>query len=371
MNTLPAGNAVPDGRVPKVALPGLSGEMIQLSLDTPNPASDSPITVSQAVTTYLALRIEEGMVEKSDTYRHTRKHLQDRLRAVIGSWPISHVTTDHLREWGRQLVRDDDGKPMSDLTRRHHLVSVKTFFKRAWMERWIQSDPSKALVLPAIDEGERAVMPVRDVFRFFKANRDATCIGRIALEAFGGLRFTSAGRITEEYLKFARKGIELPGKDHKTGKRKFRQGQPANLWEWLNHAPKACWDITLRQYADDKKDMMVMAGIRPIRLRTAEDRAKTAKMKNIWRHSFASYLLARTKDFGPVAYQMQHSTPKTTEIYEGKADELDAVMYFAITPQTVLLSWEEFSQKVSAIFEASLSPSVVPLISIPETPRPQ
>jgi hypothetical protein len=117
------------------------------------------------------------------------------------------------------------------------------------------------------------------------------------------------------------------------------------MWDWVKHAPEACWSLTFRQYAEEKKEMLVMSGLRPLIMKSDEDRATVKGLKNVWRHSFATYLLAKVKDFGPVAYLMQHSGTDTTQGYEGRGDEFDAFLYFSITPASVLLTWEEFHAK--------------------------
>lgn len=306
----------------------------------------SAVLLSDSVAKYVALRTAEGLKEKTDTYRHLRKHLMVRLVAALGDYKISDITADHLRTWAVKLV-DDDGKPVSELTRRHHLISAKTFFKRAATERWIERDPSEAVILPKVEEDDVNLMAVRDAFHFFKVNRDHRAIGRLALEAFGGLRYKSAGKIQEDDLRFEERGIYMPGRDHKSGKRKFRQGQPANVWAWLKHAPKECWTLTLRQYADEKTEMHVSAGLRPMVLKSKEDRDQAKALHNVWRHSFASYLLAETNNAQAVGRLMQHSRQSTTEGYEGVAREQHARLYFAITPESVLLTWDEFAQQLT------------------------
>jgi site-specific recombinase XerC len=165
------------------------------------------------------------------------------------------------------------------------------------------------------------VIPVADAVAFFAANRDEPVAIRVALEAFGGLRYSTAGRIGWENIKFAERGIEMPGALHKSGKRKFRQGHPENLWAWLELAKDKdhpVWAMTFRQYRFAK--------------RQARMRAKVETPHNVWRHSFASYLLAKTKSLPTVGYLMQHRHTSTTEIYEGVANEADAAIYFGIVP---------------------------------------
>lgn len=300
------------------------------------------LTVLQAVQRYLSLRLDQGMIANSDTYRHLRKHLLQRFCGAFGPWPLEDVTTDHLRDWIKGLTNPKTGGPMAHNTRNHHLKDLKVFFKCARIEQWIQRDPTEPMKLVKIHEDNVTVIPVREAFEVFKRNLNARCVGRLALEAFGGLRYSTAGTITKDDLKFDCDGIEMPSNKHKSRKRKFRQGQPANCWKWLRHAPESCWQVGLSSYAQEKKEMLVLAGLRPMVVKSDADKQTIEAFRNIWRHSFASYLLARVKNFSKVAYLMQHSKTTTTEIYEGQALERDAHLYFCISPDTVMMSWEEF-----------------------------
>lgn len=308
--------------------------------------SGGPLTLREAVARYLTLRVAEGILPESDTFSHLNKQLAARLCAFMGDAELKAVRADHLRTWAASLTNERTGRPLDPVTIRHHLVAVKTFFRRCWREDWVQRDPTLPIVLPTVEEKDVNVIAARDAFRFFALNREHRAIGRVALEAFGGLRYTSAARLVKADLKFDRRGIEMPSTKHKSRKRKFRQGQPANLWAWLHHAPDDCWELSVYQYREEKKEMLVMAGLRPMILKTDTDRAKARALKNVWRHSFASYLLAKCKDYAPIAYLMQHAKATTTEVYEGTADELDALRYFAITPESVKMGWDEFCASI-------------------------
>jgi site-specific recombinase XerD len=307
---------------------------------------EGPLSLREAVARYLTLREAEGMDPHGDTYSHLTKHLAVRLCAALGDLPIRSVKADHLRAWVAGLYDERNGRPLETLTKRHHMIATKTFFRRCWREGWIERDPTIPLVLPQILEQNVNVVAVADAFRFFKVNRDHRAIGRLALEAFGGLRYSSAGKLAFSDLKFSRRGIEMPSGKHKSKRRKFRQGQPSNMWEWAQHASTDCWKLDLRQYREDKKELLVMAAFRPMILKTDADRLKARELKNLWRHSFASYYLANKRDYAPVAYLMQHSTGRTTEIYEGMADEYDSFLYFGITPKSVLMSWEDYCASI-------------------------
>jgi site-specific recombinase XerD len=306
----------------------------------PQPIHD--LTVSEAVKKYISLRLSEGLPPDGDTVRHLRKHLEQRFCSVLGGVPLKELRADHIRMWASQLLNEETKSPFAPLTVRHHLIDVKTFCKRAHGEGWTDKNPSLVVALPQIEEEDVNIMTVYDAFHFFKVNRDHRAIGRLALEAFGGIRYTTAGKLEKENIKFPQRGIEMPSAKHKSRKRKFRQGHPDNLWTWIEHTPESCWGLTLRQYADEKREMHVTAKLRPMVLKSDEDKAKAGQLHNVWRHSFASYLLARTKSYQPVSYLMQHTNSHTTEGYEGIATEMDGRLYFSITPVTVLMPWDEF-----------------------------
>ena len=302
------------------------------------PVDPEMMQVADSVVRYIGLRLHEGLLRETDTYRHLHLHLVTRFAGELGHLNLRDLTAEQLRGWLAAL-------PVAPLTKRHHLVSVKTFLKRAHAEGWVMRDVSMAVKPPIVEEEDVEVIPVRQAWQFFRANRDHRAIGRVALEAFGGLRYSSAALLQVGDIKWELHGLEMPAAKHKSRKRKFRQGQPDNLWAWLKHAPDACWSLTKRQYASEKAEMLVNAGLRPMICKSDDDRQRLKRLRNVWRHSFASYLLARLKSYAPVQYLMQHSKASTTEIYEGRATERDACLYFAITPDTVLQTWEEFSHE--------------------------
>jgi site-specific recombinase XerD len=285
----------------------------------------SGMTVAKAVEQYLANRRRDEPDLSGDTWRHLDKHLGKRFAETFGAMRLNGITSDMLRDWLAGLISPRSGKRMESLTLRHHRKDVNTFFKRAVREGWTDQNPCELVAVPFDAAEDVALISAKDAFDFFKANRDEPLIGRIALEAFGGLRYSNAGTLQLEAINFAERGITMAAAQHKSRKRKFRQGHPAALWAWLSHAPDSCWSMTMGQYRQAKREAFV--------------RAKIKFERNVWRHSFASYLLAMTKNPQQVGYLMQHTRASTTEIYEGIASEADAKKYFGITPDSVLAEW--------------------------------
>ena len=292
------------------------------------------LTVAEAVTKYLGIRQAEHSWG-ADAYRHAKKHLE-RFSDALPGRRLNTITADDIRGWLGALP---DAHP---LTVKDHRKNVNTFLDRAVREGWIPRNPCDAVLPPKIIEDDVHVISARAAFEFFKANRDARCIGRVALEAFGGVRYTTAGKLSKENVLLDSPGIRMLGRHHKGGKTRFRQGQPDNLFLWLRHAPESCWAMTPLQYREEKRMAAIAGKLRPAALVSAEDKAQAERIKNIWRHSFASYHLAMFKTPTTTQYLMQHSSVRMTEVYEGVATEADARLYLAITPESVLQTWEEF-----------------------------
>jgi site-specific recombinase XerD len=288
-------------------------------------------TVADAVNEYMRLRKAEETLS-ADTWRHFDKHLVKRFAGALGSMKLAELTADNIREWLADLKNPRTGGAMEPLTKKHHRKDVNTFLDRARREGWILRNPCEVIAPPTIDDGDVTVISIEDAKRFFKVNRDARVMPRIALEAFGAIRYSTAGKLGKENLNFDDKGIAMPGAIHKSGKRKFRQGHPLNLWAWLALAKKETWEMTPLQYREEKRAALYKAGLRPLVAETDDDRAQLRGLRNVWRHSFASYHLAAFKNPPLTGYLMQHTNTKTTEIYEGVATEADAKAFFAIMP---------------------------------------
>lgn len=295
-------------------------------------AREAPtLRLGEAIDRYLALRLAEDHPDPKkvkDGFRHARLHLR-RLKEKLGPLMLGDVNADALRDVMEKLVDPDTGHAMTNTTKRDHRKNWRTFFTRCVREGWMQQNPAELVVPPPVDEEDPDVLTPREVFDLLKANRDEPVIGRMAFELFGGLRSSSAARLTPEHVKRDTKGIRLPGALHKSRKTKFRQGQPDVLWEWFDHAGDAMWtEVTQKNYDERKRDAFV--------------RAKVRNPGNILRTSFVSYLLAATKNLPRVGYLAQHSRLQTTEIYEGVATEQDAKLVMAMGPAAVALEWEAF-----------------------------
>lgn len=271
----------------------------------------SDLTVAKAVADYRAQRGKDGL--SPATLSQMKKKL-GRFADAFGKLRLHEVEVDAVRKWADGLAVEFEPWTVKD-----HLKVVSTFWQHAKREKWCLDNPLDAVKPPKIELEAINILTLAEAQALFAANRDEPCVGRLALEAFGGLRFSSAGRLVLADLKFDRLGIELPGKKHKSGRRQYIDGLPDNLWAWLKHAPAACWEMPEREYMRRKGEAFI--------------RAKVTSTPNCLRHSFATYHCAHRKDAAATAILMQHTSPTMLwKHYKGNASAADGAAYFQIAP---------------------------------------
>lgn len=284
------------------------------------------LPVPDAVEKYFRLRLAEDVRPGTDTYRHLDLHLRKRFAVRFREKMLHEISADEIRDWMHGLKNPDSGEPMSVVTKGHHRKNVNAFFDRAVMEEWIRSNPCVRVKPPSAkledeedDDIAGRVIPVADLEKLFRMNRDQPVVGRLALELFGGLRAASAERMLREHVNFAEKGLTLPGVLHKSGKRKYRSGHPEALWAWLAHAGERMWtEVDEGSYGYLKTQAFIRANVR--------------NPGNGLRHSFVSYHLALHRNMPLTSFLAQHRRSTTTEGYEGLATEADAKRWAAILP---------------------------------------
>jgi len=291
------------------------------------------LTVSEAVGKYLALRLSEDIAEKTNTYRQMKRHLKDVLAATHGERRLVDITAEDLRGL-LATVKDRDGeKPAAAITKKSYRKNWNTFFNRACAEKWLETNPCAEVVPPKVVAKEKELLSIENAFRFLQTNIKEPVLPRIALEMWGFMRASGAGRVLQKQVVYEDKGLRMPGKQHKGGKWKYRQGHADVLWDWLALATEETWALDEKMYAVRKAQAFTRAGLK------ITERAS----HNILRHSCISYNLAATKDLSRTSYLAQHSSLKMTEEYEGVATEKDGKLWAKLTPKAVTSgSFEQF-----------------------------
>jgi len=265
--------------------------------------------VEDAITKFLDNKEFEGV--QHDYIVHMSKAL-DRFREYFGKEKLNRINADAIRGWLEDLG-------FSPITQRNYRTYLTTFYNHFIDEGIIRNNPvSKVKIAEPVDE-EVSVLSFRDTEKLFRANRNEPYIGRLALEAFAGLRFSTVQKLTYDDIKWDDQGIALPAAIMKTKKRQYIDGLPDNLWKWLKHTSKECWDLRPRQCRRMKSEAFI--------------RAQVPHPRNVLRHSFCSYHVAANKDAARTAVILCHANPRMLyNHYKGVATEKDAKKYFNIVP---------------------------------------
>jgi integrase len=285
--------------------------------------SNGAIQLSEAVKKY-----REAMAERRaspDSVAQRDLHLFRLLSAFPGK-TLADLSAEALCGWLRDLAPPRVGGLAAPRTKRAHRGAVARLLDYAVGSGWLTRSPMSAVPVPTVAADEVTLLTPDEARRLFAAARGTRCVGRLALEAFAGLRFSSAQRIALAEINFAEGGITLPGAKHKTGKRHYVKGFPENLWAWLRLAPAGCWSLPPRLYALDKRSVFEAAGLKG-------DGKDAEALRNCLRHSFATYHLGANKDAALTAYLLTHSRPAMLyQHYAGRAQGNDSEAYFSILP---------------------------------------
>ncbi|MDQ5979437.1 MAG: integrase/recombinase XerC [Verrucomicrobiota bacterium] len=266
------------------------------------------ITIREASARYLESRKKDGIAK--GTLTHAKMDMA-RFVAAFGDRLLA-LTPDDIRTWLAAL-------PFAPVTKRNHYKRVSAFYVWARLEGLASVNPCESVRSPARVSDDVTVLSADDAKKLFRTARrrlPQVC-ARLALEAFAGLRFSSAARIVKADINFADKGITLPAAKLKTRKRHYIDGLPENLWKWLRSAPAEAWAMTERQYLTLKGDAFRLAGVH--------------NPGNVLRHSFCSYHVAQHKDAARTAVILCHANPSTLyQHYKGRATAADAARFFGI-----------------------------------------
>ena len=243
-----------------------------------------------------------------------------RYQNYLGRFAHTHVSDfdeNRIIDWLQNLK--DGRRAMKPLTKDNYRKFLKTFFLWCQRKRFLEDNPMDRVPVFKSAAMPVEILTVEEGRQLFASNHDARCIGRLALEAFAGLRYSSANKVSAPDLVFEELGIHLPAENIKTRKRFYVDGFPANLWQWLKAAPADCWTMKPRQYQEAKRHAFIRADI--------------PHPRNCLRHSFCTYHIAAFKDVGKTATLLCHSSlDMLNRHYRGNATKRAGQDWFQILP---------------------------------------
>jgi len=288
-----------------------------------NGLKECTVTVDDAVKAELARATALSTTTPPQMSRDTlrqKKHKLELFAEQFGHLRINQVTAPAVEDW-----IDDFDEVETEATFNNYRKHVRAMLQPYVDDGTLRRNPIDGVKQRDDSTGEVGILAVDAAAHLFafalKSDRYRACVGRLALEAFAGLRFSSGCRLERSDVNFADKGILLPKHKIKTKKRHYIDNLPDQVWAWLEVTPDECWDLTPRQYMELKSNLFVEAGV--------------PHPHNCLRHSFCTYDVAAHKNPGRTAYILCHRNQDLLWTrYKGNATEVDGKRYQSITPQT-------------------------------------
>ena len=281
-------------------------------------ALKTTLTISEAVKLYTEAKTAEGV--DPATIGHYAPTF-DRLEKMMGDCQVGAVTGDAITSFMAAQVGPEQ-------TRRTRFCRVRALFNWLLETKKINDTPFAGMKAPKLIAKEVEILSVEHTKTLFAknaANEDGTpinqerreTVGRLALEAFCGLRNDTAGQIVAAEIQ--PDGLRIPAAKIKTRKDQFIDGLPKNLHAWLKWSRPEEWRLTQRQYAEAKGDAFTRAGV--------------PHPRNCLRHGFASYHVAAYKNPATTSVVLCHKNAKLLwDVYRGIASQSDGLAYFQIMP---------------------------------------
>ena len=271
------------------------------------------LTIAEAVEAYTKAKEGEGVSEAAIAHYGP---IFDRLTESLGQRDVGTITPAEIADW----MAAQDG---SHHTRRTRFARVRALFNWLAETDRLDASPFRGMKPPRVPHKEVEILTVKQTSDLFAENAKVgdrerrETLGRLALEAFAGLRNDTAAQIIADEIQ--PDGLRIPAAKIKTAQPQFLDGLPANLHAWLKWSQPEKWCMTKRQYAKAKED--------------AFTRAQVPHPHNCLRHGFASYHVAAFKDPSKTSVIMCHTSAKLLwDVYRGIATETDGKAYFEITP---------------------------------------
>ena len=283
------------------------------------PLSTAPLTLEKAVEEYKTAKKLEGV--SADTIGHF-KAIFDRFGEIIGDKNVGAVTSEDVTAF----MIAQEGEPSN--TRDTRFRRVRALFNWLLASRRISYSPFEGVKPPKVEDKEVQILTLKQTQILFEQNTKTAegeelsaerreVVGRLALEAFVGLRTDTAAQIVAGEIHAD--GLRIPAAKIKTKKNQFLDGLPENVMPWLKWSNPENWTMDVRQYERAKGEAFVRADI--------------PHPRNCLRHGFASYHVAAFKDPGRTSLILCHRSPRMLwDKYKGIATQPDGLAYFKIMP---------------------------------------
>ena len=280
--------------------------------------------------------LEEFLEEKGSLNLRPRSlcDLKSRLGIFADSLGDHHISTISERDIKNWLKGMEQLSPRSI---KNYRQSVETFFNHATKRGYCSDNPVSAIPIPKEDWKPPCILTIPEATALiktacetnFKKNEQDSGLGLLAhvtLGLFAGIRTNELTQLGWENINLTEKLATIPHTIAK--KRRLRNiDLTDNCIQWLRMVERKTGKITPKGINKKFKILTVAAGF--------HDWGRTKS--NAMRHSFGSYMFAKTQDAQRTATFLGHRGDDQVlfDHYRSLATKKDGERYFSITPESI------------------------------------
>ena len=286
------------------------------------------ITVQDLLTQFLDEKAAMNLRERS------LRDLRSRLGIfanTFGQRQVKDISQKDIEGWlkGMQLL--------SARSRKNYRLSVSTFFNYAINQGYLSVNPVNKISVPKEDWVPACVLTIEEAQRLiqtahrthYRGNEKPSGLGLLAycaLGLFAGIRSSELNQLDWRHISLERKLATIPHTIAK--KRRLRNiGLEENCLQWLHLVQRETGKITPSGINKKFKILTVAAGFPDWK----------GTHTNAQRHSFGSYMFAKTQDAQRTAALLGHRGDDQVlfDHYRSLATKEDGEKYFGITPARI------------------------------------
>jgi integrase/recombinase XerC len=288
----------------------------------------------------------KSFIEKEQLAEYPAKNLpqkiqhnenySDRLKANDVLLQLERID----RKTIRNFLAEINAKKKSRKTLLRRLASLRTFFKYAYSQKIISSNPTEDLETPKLEKKIPITLTYEQIERIFSQPDTQTYLGfrdRTIMELFysSGLRVSELVNLNRNDFDFENLFIKLKGKGKKERIVPITKNAARWIKEYLNHPARMLEIDGHHPQIDPQAIFLNKLGTRLSprsvdrnfdRYLTASDLAENATPHTI-RHSIATHWLENGMDLKTIQVILGHSSLATTTIYTQVSKTLKKKVY--------------------------------------------
>ena len=288
-------------------------------------------TVSACLTEWLnSKQAEFDAGHLAPTSLQELKSKSNIIREAMGMKRITEIDQDAVQNFIDSLPHAPRGK----LNIRVKLAQFLNYCRR---RKWIDRNPTEMVKVRVASKDIEILTPKEAEALLTVAEQPlfrGSVLPYVAISLFGGLRPGEAEQLRWEFIHFDTGEIEVLGKTSKTRETRFVKMEDT-LVQWLTSAsPKKRGSIVGPNFLSEWKLVRSAAGYKVQLPGTKKKAEQTGKPwpKDVLRHTFGSYWLAKNQDRARLAEQMGNTVEVIKAHYKRAIPAGEAEKFWALCP---------------------------------------